>query len=74
MQRYPLGNTTGIKFQARCFSIFTSVTYFVLVNDTDNANYADDMTPYVKGDEISTVVTLPEGLANLIFIGVMITK
>lgn len=50
------------------------MTYFVLVSDADNANYADDMTPYVKDDEISTVVTLPEGLANLIFTGVMITK
>ena len=37
------------------FNIYIS-DLFLLVNDADVANYADDTAPYVSGDKISTVV------------------
>ena len=66
MERYPLGNTTGINFRPTAFQ-YLHLLLFVLVNDADIANHADDTTPYVSGDKISTVVASIERSAHLMF-------
>ena len=40
---------------------------FLLVYDTDTANYADGTTPYVSDDKISAVLASLERSANLMF-------
>ena len=66
MERYPLGNTTGINFRPTAFQYL-----HLLPIDFSQwcriANYADDTTPYVSGDKISTVVASIERSAHLMF-------
>ena len=66
MERYPLGNTTGINFRPTAFQYL-----HLLPIDFSQwcriANYADDTTPYVSGDKISTVVASIERSAPVMF-------
>ena len=58
----PQGSISGPFF----FNIHLCDIFFI-INKSDIANFADDNTPYVTGDNISSVVELLEEVACAIF-------
>lgn len=65
---YIYGNILILKRLVLITWLFSIYIYdlLLLVNDASIANYADDVTPYVKGHKISTVVASIERSVNLI--------
>ena len=66
MDKIFLGVPQGSKSDA-LLSIIYICDLFILVTDTDIADFADNTTPYFSGDKISPVVASLERSANLMF-------
>ena len=79
MERYHLGSITRITFKPTAFQ-YLICDQFLLVNDTDIANYADDTAPYrsanlmFKGNEDKCQIMLSTGERLQVKIGAVFTK
>ena len=66
MERNNIGCSAGFYIRPLFFNIYLCDLFFI-IEKFDIANFADDNTPYVTGDNISSVVKLLEEVACAIF-------